>query len=448
MTLFAAKLKHLLNHDFFRLIGGSAYVFLFRITGAVSVYLTQVVIARWLGAEQLGIYVYAFSWLIMLAVLTGVGLPAACYRFLGHAIAHQKSGLARGYVKRSTQILSAVSVVVCLLVAVLIYQVPGIVDEHYRLAVVIGVLTAPILALISLKNSIAQAFSWIDISVIPHDAARPVGFLLLLLLCWQFVPGADIYSVLWIQFVAMVVTLVVVSSLLKRRINAKVAHETPEFQTRRWLRGASPLLIIMLVSGYFSEVNMIIAGSWLPPEDLAVFNAAFRTAFMVGFGITAVDAMSMPKAARMFASGEKDGLQRTLTHAAMLKSLGALVALVMFILWGKPVLGLFGAGFAVGHLPMIILGVAMMVIAGTGSVSELLSIGGHQDHPLYVFSAAFAVLLVLHAVLIPAYGLIGAASAVLITVLIYTSWLHWLVYSRMGVHPSLLGWFCSPAQKG
>lgn len=430
-----------MSHDFFRLIGGSAYVFLFRIIGAASVYLTQVVIARWLGAEQLGVYVYAFSWLIMLAVLTGVGLPAACYRFLGHAIAHDQPGIIRGYVRRSSQILVSVSVLLCLLVALLVYKVPGLVDEHYRMAVVLGVLTAPVMALISLRNSIAQAFAWIDVAVIPHDAARPFGFLVLLVVLWQFFPQANIYTVLVVQFVAMLITVWVVSSLLRKRMRKVVGAAQPEYQTRAWLRGASPLLIIMLVSGYFSEVNMIIAGSLMSPEDLAVFNAAFRTAFMVGFGITAVDAMSMPKAARQHAAGDQAALQRTLSHAAMLKFLGALLALGLFALVGGWILALFGEGFDAGYGPMLILALAMMVIAGTGSVSELLSIGGHQDHPLYVFATAFFVLFGLHSLLIPTYGLMGAATAVLLTVLMYTTWLHWLVYSRMGVHPSLLGWF-------
>lgn len=441
MAHLIARLRDTLRHDFFKLIGGSAYVFLFRIIGAASVYFTQVVIARWLGPADLGVYVYAFSWLVMLAIITGIGFPAACYRFIGHALAHEKPNLIAGYIRRSSQWVLYGSSLTALLAAVVVYYVPGAIEEAYRVPLTIAILTSPIMAMITLRNSIAQAFSWIDLSVIPHDAARPFVFLLILLLLWWLVPSADITTVMVIQFFVMLATVIVIGRILKRRISETIGSPPPEYETRKWLRGASPLLIIVLVGGYFSEVNMIVAGSFLSAEELAVFNAAFRTAFMIGFGIAAVDAITLPKAARMFAAGDMGELQRLLTHAAALKFMGALLAVGLFVLWGDLALALFGEGFDSGYLPMIILGIAMLIVAGTGAVAELLSISGDQDHCLYVFTVAFFVVTGLHAVFIPQYGLLGASISVLLTVLMYTTWLHIIVIRKMHVHPSLLGYF-------
>lgn len=441
MAYLVARLRDSFQHDFFKLMGGSAYVFLFRIIGAASVYFTQVVIARWLGPSDLGIYVYAFSWLVMLAIIAGLGFPAACYRFIGHALAHGESGLIRGYIRRSAQWVIVGSSLAAILAALAVYLVPSIVDQEYRLPLVIAILSAPLMALITLRNSVAQAFSWIDLAVIPHDAARPFIFLLILLLLWWLVPSADITTVMEIQFVVMLATVVFISVVLKRRVHKEIGNPEPEYQTRKWVRGASPLLIIVLIGGYFSEVNMIVAGSFLTPEQLAVFNAAFRTAFMIGFGIAAVDAITLPRASRMYAAGDFQALQRLLTHAATLKFFGALMAVGLFVLWGDLALALFGEGFESGYLPMIILGLAMMIVAGTGAVAELLSISGDQDHCLYVFTTAFFVVMALHTMLIPQYGLLGASISVLLTVLLYTSWLHWIVIKKMNVHPSLLGHF-------
>lgn len=441
MAQLVARLRESLQNDFFKLIGGSAYVFLFRIVGAASVYFTQVVIARWLGPESLGIYVYAFSWLVMLGIITGVGFPAACYRFIGHALAHDQPGIIAGFIRRSTQWVSYGSILVGIVAALVIYFVPGIVEQAYVLPLVIAILTVPLMALITLKNSIAQAFSWIDLAVVPHDAARPLAFFLILLCLWWLLPDVGLSTVMVVQFFVMLTTLWVLSRQLKKRVRVAIGAPQPQYETRTWLRASSPLLIIVLVGSYFSEVNMIVAGSYLAAEDLAVFNAAFRTAFMIGFGITAVDTITLPNAARFYASGDMPALQRVLNHAAALKVAGASIALLLFVVFGNWVLALFGEGFDQGYLSMIILGVAMLIVAGTGAVAELLSISGYQDHCLYVFTAAFFMVTALHAILIPRFGLLGASLSVLLTVLMYTTWLHVIVIRKMKVHPSMLGYF-------
>ncbi len=439
MDSLTQRLRQLLQHDFFKLMGGSAYVFIFRIMGAASVYLTQVVIARWLGAEALGAYVYAFSWLVMLAVVSGFGFPAASYRFIGHALTHGEPGKIHGYIRLGGKVVLLGSVLSAVFAGLWAYWPGSSVAEDYRIPLLIGIATAPFMAMIIFRTAVAQAFSWFDLAVVPHDAVRPFVFLLLLALLWWLGVGFDVNDVMLLQFVVMGFFMVLIHILVTRRTKQKIEPATPQFETRLWMRTATPLLVIILFSGYFSEVNMIIVGAYLPPEDLAVFNAAFRTAFMIGFGITAVDGVTLPKASRLFAGGESAALQRLVTHATHLKFWGAVVAVAILALYGKPILSIFGEGFDQGYTALVVLGLAMMFIAGTGAVTELLSVSGYQDHCLYVFVAAFLMVLGLHSIFVPLYGIDGAAYSVLAVVIIYSSWLHWIVVRKLGILPSVFG---------
>jgi O-antigen/teichoic acid export membrane protein len=431
----------LLKHDFFRLLGGSAYVFIFRIMGAASVYLTQVVIARWLGAEALGAYVYAFSWLIMLAVVSGFGFPAASFRFIGHALAHGENGKLWGFIVRGRQFVLGGSLLAAGCAALGVVWFDGLVNAEYRTPLLIAIATAPLMAMIIYRTAIAQAFSWFDIAVIPNDALRPLVFLLILGVAWWGGQRLDINEVLLLQLGVMGFFTILIEVLFGRRMRKRVVRSEPVYETKLWLRTASPLLIIVLFSGFFSEVNMIIVGSYLPADQLAMFNASFRTAFMIGFGITAVDSVTLPKAARLYAAGDMEALQRLITHATHMKFWGALAAIVLFVLFGRQILSIFGPGFDQAYGVLVILGVAMVVIAGNGAVTELLSISGHQDHCLYVFLSAFALTLILHSLTIPRYGLEGAAWSVLAVVSCYSIWLHWLVIRKLGILPSIFGVF-------
>ena len=277
--------------------------------------------------------------------------------------------------------------------------------------------------------------------MVPHDALRPFVFLLLLAALWWSGVALDVNEVLLLQLVVMGFFAIVIEVLVARRMRERIEPAEPLFETRLWLRTASPLLIIILFSGFFSEVNMIVVGSYLPADQLAMFNAAFRTAFMIGFGITAVDSVTLPKAARLYAANDMEALQRLIFHATQMKFWGALFAIGLFVAFGREILSIFGADFGQAYHALVILGVAMVVIAGTGAVTELLSISGQQDHCLYVFLSAFILTLVLHSIVVPRYGLEGAAWSVLAVVSFYSIWLHWLVIRKLGILPSIFGFF-------
>ena len=62
---------------FKRVLGGSAFLFLCRIGGAALTFLTQLLLARWMGASELGSYVLAFAWLGLLSAIPVGGYNAA-----------------------------------------------------------------------------------------------------------------------------------------------------------------------------------------------------------------------------------------------------------------------------------------------------------------------------------------------------------------------------------
>ena len=56
--------------------------FLIRVASAALVYLTQVLFARWMGSFEFGIYVYVWTWVLLLGGLVDLGLATAAQRFI------------------------------------------------------------------------------------------------------------------------------------------------------------------------------------------------------------------------------------------------------------------------------------------------------------------------------------------------------------------------------
>src|SRR5665647_229636 len=57
-------------------------VFLMRIANAMLALGTQVLLARWMGSFEFGVYIYVWTWVLMIGALSDMGLSSAARRFI------------------------------------------------------------------------------------------------------------------------------------------------------------------------------------------------------------------------------------------------------------------------------------------------------------------------------------------------------------------------------
>ena len=118
--------------------------------------------------------------------------------------------------------------------------------------------------------------------------------------------------------------------------------------------------------------------------------------------------------------------------------MGAALGLLILVVFGKSILGLFGEEFVSGYVVTLILASAQLFVAGAGPVTRLLTISGHQDQCVIVFLASLVVVSVLMMVLVPLYGAEGAACAAAATIVLWSLSLRWVVKQKLGVYPRLI----------
>jgi O-antigen/teichoic acid export membrane protein len=107
------------------------------------------------------------------------------------------------------------------------------------------------------------------------------------------------------------------------------------------------------------------------------------------------------------------------------------------LIFGKPLLSLFGPSFSSGYPLLYILSIGILVRASIGPAETLLTMAGQQGITAIVYTATFAFSIVLNIVLIPRFGLVGAASAMSLALIAETIALYTITATRLGIRSSI-----------
>ena len=420
------------------LIRSGGLLFGVRVGGAICTYATQVILARWLGGPELGRYVEAFSWCLILSAISTFGMGSAALRFVGAYLARQEFEAVRGYLIRTRHLVVAISLSVVALGVLAVTWFAEPTDGASRTTLLLALACVPALSLLRLNQSMSHALSWLGFAFLPHMLLRPGILLLAVCVTWSLglLHGAS--QVMALHLVVIVAVLTGQALVMRSRLRKSVPDVQPRFETRLWLRTSAPLLLLTLYTQYSPEVNVVVLGAYLSDGEVAVFSMAFRTAMLIAFGLSAIDAVHMPAVSRMHAQTDVAGMQAILVRSTRLKFWCALVAMGGLVLFGGHVLAFFGPEFVGGYAVLVVLGAVQVVRAALGPVAEILSITGHQDRSLLVCTCSLVGLIVVQASLLPFFGIVGGAVGVLVVVLVSQGWMFGLVVRHVGVRPWIL----------
>ena len=112
----------------------------------------------------------------------------------------------------------------------------------------------------------------------------------------------------------------------------------------------------------------------------------------------------------------------------------SLAACAIMLAMGRPLLSLFGLRFVDGFQLMLILAAGLMARASVGPIERLLNMLGEQRACAVVYASAFAVNIALCVVLIPLFGVAGAAFAISGAMMLEAAMLFFVARARLGLH--------------
>jgi O-antigen/teichoic acid export membrane protein len=411
------------------IVRGGAWSLLISATGAALSLSVHLVLARVLGGEEYGRYVFALAWMNVLLLVGKFELDTASVRFVGAYSGTDQWAFLRGFLKRSSQIVSMASVGIMTASAILIVVLLDRFERGTALSFLAASLLLPVSAMAQLKASALQGFKQVARSQSPSLVVRPIVFVLtILLLHYGFQRTVSAPVAILLQFGATTVALVLTLWFLGRVMPRQVRQATEAFDTRYWIKTAAGLLVISGGQTILStNADVLVVGSLLGPELAGRYGAASQLASAVSFGVSAISFIALPFIADLYARQAMRQLQTLIRHVARLALALSVPVLLVLIIGARPVLSAFGPGFADASWLLILLGFDQLVGALFGISGYLLVMTGHQVTAARVIIGCAVLNLVLTFILTPLLGMMGAGLATTITTLVRS----YLLVTRM-----------------
>src|SRR5436305_1006459 len=414
-------------------------IFIIRVGSAGLAYLSQVLLARWMGGSDYGLYVYVWTWVLLLGSMMEFGISVSAQKLIPEYRAGGEHDLLRGFLSGSRWMTFIVSSIVSLLLAGLIKISSPWIESGVAVPLYIGCLTLPAFVVANTQDGIARSHDWMRLGLMPQFIVRQsllVGFT-----AGAFALGLHLGATVAMLASRAAVWLAMIGQriVLNRRLAGHIEPGAKAYDFRGWLAVSLPILLVESFYLLLSYTDVLVLQQFRPSDEVGVYFAVVKTLALVSFIHYTISATTAHRFAEYNALGDKARLSAYVAHAINWTFWPSLAATAVLLALGKPLLWLFGPQFVVGYDIMFVAAIGLVVRAAIGPVERLLNMLGQQKICALAYALAFVMNLVLCIALVPSYGGHGAAAATSISLTFETVLLFWIVRQRLGLHVLAFG---------
>jgi len=401
-----------------------------------------IVLARTLGAEGYGIYAYAFAIMSLLMILAEAGVPRLLMREVAVNQARRKWGLLRGILQWSAQLVVYAATAVATVGLVALWWWAERLSPSTLYTIGLMLLVLPLAALVKIVAHAMRGLHYVVVGQALEMLGRPI--LVLLIIPAFLLVAPDKWSpegAMGAQLLAVILVLALGLFVLWRCLPRAVHETNGEYSYLTWIKSALPFTLIGGAAIINSQADIIMLAWFSAPADIGVYRVAVQGASIVALGLQATTAVAAPQFARLYALAEMSGMQRLVTNCARVIIVTALPFSVLLLLYGGAIAAwVFGEEFETSHYPIAILVLGQMATIGLGSFGYILNMSGYESENAKNLWFAVILNIILNLLLIPLYGMNGAATASTISLSSRSIFIYKLIRRRTGLQPCpLLG---------
>jgi O-antigen/teichoic acid export membrane protein len=416
------KLRNRLTDDELTLLQGGVGSFAVKAIGAGLSFGSHVVLARILGAESFGVYVYALNCANIAVLLGTFGFGTASVRFMAEYISQKRWSVLREYLQYSRRLTAFLSTGISVLFGWgTAFWWMG--EPEPLWTFLIAATAIPILAQINVADAELRGLKQVVRAQVPSSVFIPAGLIAGVALAYT-VLGVEPTG---IHAMSVHVAIAVAGLGLVHWFRRQAMPALPdagdgsvlEGRRAQWWTTARDMVLISGFNIILLRADTIMVGSFIDPEAAGFYSVASKIAFLLVFGLVAVNSILSPVVSDLYAKGQHRALQNSVRRGAQGAFAFAVLTILGIFLFQDEILQMFGAEFVAGRWAMWALLGGQLVNAFAGPALVLLNMTGHQRVSAWILGVSALLNVALNAILIPIFGLEGAGIATMTTIVVW-----------------------------
>lgn len=429
---FIKKTKKLFNG----LLIDSFWSLALKIGGALTLFILHILIARFVGEDEYGNYIYVFSLINLIVILVKFGFHQTILKYFPIYFESQDWGhinALRRFVNQKVTLYYLIAIIFS--AGFVFFFGEGISRELKNIIYISGILL-PFLAIIHIQESICRSMGYIKLPLIPVNLIFPISFAFILVFLNFFTSVKLTAKILMFIHALILVVLcfgfrIFIDSKLERKFTF-----TPKKQTKNeWWRVSRDMLLVNGFLVLMNKTDTIMVGSMIDTKSSGIYFICTKIGAFISFIQIAINYIIVPKIPILFKNNRIKELQEMIGKAtALIFCLEVVVCFFVFI-FREQLLLLFGEAFLDGEIILITILFSYLFSAYTGAAIGALSFTGHENYVRNILLVSAILNIILNYALIVFYGLIGAGLATAITTVIQRIILLYYIKKKVHINP-------------
>ncbi len=404
--------------DLGEILTGGAVAFLYRLATMATTYFLLIFISRKLGKEGVGIYNLCLATSGILVMVGCLGFNTAIVRFVSEyrskKFLHTIRSLYGKIIRLSILISGLITIVLFFgseFIATRLFDDVNLIQPLRITAFIV-----PLMVLATLNVEFIRGLKQVHVS----EYLRNLNILLITL--------AGTYAMTFfvltpedpLRFYAVgagisaLVGFIYVNRFFRREASDVANPEEAEFEFKPHLLIALPMIITAFIQLINGKVDTLMLAYFETTALVGVFSMAFKLSVITNFVIGALKTIAMPKISELFWGGETEKLNRVISFSTLIIFLFAFPISLLLFLFPEFVLNFVSEEFVEGATTLRIFAVSQLINAASGMVAVFLNMSGNQAVFTRIALTTTCLNIILNLILIPRYGIEGAAIATLI----------------------------------
>lgn len=422
------------------LVSGSAGTVAVKAAGGAFAFALSVLLARLLSPSGFGVYSLALSVVSIISVPAQFGLPQLVVRETSRALEMQLWSLMKGIWLWSHAAALFSGVLLAIALGWLTYTNVLGWDREFRNALLASSPLIILLALANIRGAALRGLRFAVLGLLPEFVFRPalfVLFLILLALLNEGDHGAQSISPVAASFTHVAASFAAFLTgglILLKHTPSKVTRSIPAtYEHSKWLASALPLAAGTGMQVIILQIDTVFVGVFHESSDVGTYRVVAAGAAFLSFVLTSVNMVVAPYLAALFAKSDWDRLRKVVKLSSRVVAAASLPMVLMLAIWSAELISsIYGDEYASGVAALRIMLIGQAINIVTGPAGTLLNMTGNERAFARGVYVSFIANLVIGLILIPRYGVEGAAATTAITIAISNGFQYMAVRKRFG----------------